>query len=146
MNEGERVPIAFSPREEPLAPAAVVAIGLVAHALGEHLLQRSDEQLLAWTGVAGENVLIVLGAAESLPWVDGVSYLGRDPRAPRLLLPTNLQPDATLIELFEAAVIRRASELTPPLAVLVSPPRILSLAAALPIRRARLLAWLESTP
>ena len=29
----------------------------------------------------------MLGAAEALPWVDGVIYLGRDPRAPSLLLP-----------------------------------------------------------
>ena len=36
--------------------------------------------------------VVVLGATEALPWVDGVNYLGRDPDAPRLLLPTMLRP------------------------------------------------------
>jgi hypothetical protein len=94
--------------------------------------------------VAADGVLVVVGASSELPWVDGVQYLGRDPRAPRLLLPTALEPAGMPIEVFEQAILAHAERLAPPLAVLALPPRVLSVAAALPIVRARLEAWLES--
>ncbi len=141
----ERVQITFSPRDEVLEPVATIALGQAARMLAERLLRHADEQLRAWTGVAAADVLVVLGASDSLPWVDGVSYLGRDPRAPRLLIPTTLRP-AVAIEVFEQAVLAGDSRLAPPLAVIVSPPRIFSVAGALPIQRDRVRAWLEANP
>lgn len=146
MQECKGISITFSPRDEILEPVATIAIGPAARMLAERLLQHPDEQLREWTGVAGTGVLVVLGASDSLPWVDGVSYLGRDPRAPRLLVPTTLQPATVAIEVFEQAVLGGDSRLAPPLAVIVSPPRIFSLADALPIRRDRVRAWLEANP
>lgn len=146
MKEGSRVPVTFLPREEVLEPAAAVAFAPVARVLAERLLEYSDEQLGEWTGVAGAGVLVVLGTAHSLPWVNGVSYLGRDPRAPRLFVPTTTQASPAAIEVFERAILRRHERLAPPLAVVVSPPRILSLSEALPIRRDRIRAWLEVNP
>jgi hypothetical protein len=87
-------------REPPLAPLAVVARGPVAQRLAARLLRREDAALGALAGVAGEGLLLLLGEADALPWEDGVEYLGRDPAAPRLLLPTRHAPDvpAALLE------------------------------------------------
>lgn len=142
MGDARGIPVTFSARDERLEPTAVAALGAAARALGRHLLQCSDERLAAWTAVAGTDALFVLGASDSLPWVDGVFYLGRAPGAPRLFVPTTLRPTTIAMELFEAAILSHAPALVPPLAVMVAPHRIVSLAGALPIGRQRLRAWL----
>jgi hypothetical protein len=146
MTGPRRVAIEFLPREAILEPVAVLGLGVVARRLAERLLRYEAEDLKRWRGVAGRGVIAVLGPGERLPWVDGVAYLGRDPRAPQLLLPTTLGPRGLPAELLERAILQQAAQLVPPLAVLAFPPRILSLAAALPIARGRLSAWLEAQP
>jgi hypothetical protein len=132
------------------------ATGAAARALARRLLEEPDERLAELRGLTGDSLLAVLGAAEVLPWVDGVVYLGADPDAPRLLLPTALAP-ALAAGLFEAAVLRHverrfaaerglAGPPAPPIAVLDRPRWAFSLAAAAPIQRARLVAWLEAAP
>jgi len=134
------VSIAFVSRPLPLEAVAVSGIGEVARRLAQRLLQLSNTDLSALRGVVGSEVLIVLGPATSLPWVDGVAYLGHDPAAPRLLLPTMLRPTVAT-DIFERAVLRRAPG-PGPLAVLwAAVPRIVSVAEALPIDHDRLLAW-----
>jgi hypothetical protein len=129
--------VSWAPRDEPLAPRAVAAAGPAARTLARRLLAEPDEALGALRGVAGEDVLVLLGEAEALPWADGVLYLGRDPRAPGLLLPTALAPDVPP-DLLERALTARHPA---PLAVL--PPRIVPVGAARPVARARLAAWLD---
>lgn len=175
------IAVELVPREPPLAPLAAVATGAAARALGARLLLEPDERLARLRGVAGDGLLAVLGQARGprrtrlaelaatddergddddedgdaleLPWVDGVVYLGRDPAAPRLLLPTALRP-AVPAELFEPAVLRHlerasgaAKRPAPPFALVPAsvdaPPLIFSLAEARPISRARLSRWLE---
>jgi hypothetical protein len=138
-----RLPVAFHPRAAPLAPLGATARGPAARALAERLLARDDDALAALSGVASPDRLIVLGPADALPWVDGVVYLGRDPQAPALLLPTALAPDAPPA-LLERAVLARVS--AAPVAVLADPPALASLAAARPLDRARLCAWLGEAP
>jgi hypothetical protein len=138
-----RLPVAFVPRRAPLAPLAAAAQGPAARALAERLLARDDDALAALSGVASPDGIIVLGPAEALPWVDGVVYLGRDPEAPALLLPTALAPDAPPA-LLERAVLTRVA--AAPVAVLADPPALASLAAARPLDRARLRAWLGEAP
>lgn len=138
-----RLPVAFRPRVVPLAPLAAAAQGRAARALAERLLARDDAALAALSGVASPDRLLVVGPVEALPWVDGVVYLGRDPQAPSLLLPTALAPDAPPA-LLERAVLGRA--LAAPVAVLADPPALASLAAARPLDRARLCAWLAEAP
>ena len=134
----------LSPRSDVLEPIAVVGIEQVARALAERLLAMDDERLSALRGVAAKGLLLALGEGDALPWVDGVTYLGRDPGAPSLLLPTTLRP-AMALDLFERAIARHASGLERPLAVLPSPPRVLSVAKARPIERAIVRAWLEAS-
>src|SRR5580704_8142559 len=137
--------ITFSPRADILDPVAVAGLGPAARALANRLLRLTDEQLRELRGAAGDNLLIVLGETSSLPWVDGVAYLGRDPDAPRLLVPTMVRPDLAL-DVFERTVARRTAALPGPWAVLLSPPQLFSVAHAAAIERDRLHAWLEAHP
>ena len=100
----------------------------------------SDEALHELEGVCGASLIIVQGRPLLLPWIDGVAYLGRDPQASSLLLPTNLLPDVPLA-LFERALVRTC-QLPAPIGVLVSPPMVASLATARPIVRAALETWM----
>lgn len=106
--------LSWLPRAEPLLAIAACALGPAARPLGKRLLRLPAAQQRRLRGVAGRGVLAILGEGEDLPWVDGVVYCGRDPRAPLLLVPTNLQPtvDAALLE---RAVLARHRQLTPPL-------------------------------
>jgi hypothetical protein len=71
-----------------------------------------DLSLTQWTAVSTSDVLVLLGEGQTLPWVDGVRYLGRDPLAPHLLLPTNRTPGVP-VDLFESALIQRSPVLSP---------------------------------
>jgi hypothetical protein len=78
----------------------------------------------------------LLGATDDLPWADGVSYLGVDPEAPSLLLPTTMTPQLPLA-LFERAVLRRASS-GGPFAVLANERRLVSTALARVVLRSEI--------
>lgn len=150
----------WSPRAEPLAPVAAVGWGqATAAALGRRLLAFDDDALGRWQGVAGPEVLLVLdptpadpieppapdAQAPPLPWVEGVQYLGWDPGAPGLLLPTTLSPEIPG-ELLAMALSRRVPPGQAPLALLTQPPRIVPAGSARPIDRAALTRWLDALP
>lgn len=139
----QRLPVAFRPRAGPLAPLAVAARGEAAAAIAERLLARDDAALAKLSGVTAAGVILIAGEAEALPWADGVLYLGRDPAAPSLLLPTALEPDVPA-PLFERAVLARAASLIAPVAVLVDPPALLSAGSARPVERRLLAAFLRA--
>jgi len=144
----ERIPVAWLPRPIPLEPVGVAARGEAARALAARLLSRSDEELATLRGVAGPDVLIALGSGGNLPWADGVVYLGQDPDSPLLLLPTT-HGSSVPPQLLERALVARADRadgadrLSPPLAVLLDPPLLVSTVEARPIVRASLEAWLR---
>ncbi len=132
----DRLRLAWLPRAEPLPAVAACALGPAAHALGQRLLHLPDEHRRRLRGVAGRGVLALLGDAEDLPWVDGVLYYGRDPRAPLLLVPTTRAPtvDAALLE---RAVLARHRDLTPPL-LLVAEGNLVPMGEALTLAEAPL--------
>jgi hypothetical protein len=146
MND-ELVPIAWRPRSAPLEPVGMAARGEAARALARRLLARSDEDLARLTGVAGQDLILLLGDSALLPWVEGAAYLGRDARAPSLLLPTNREPTVPL-PLVERALVARAghSKAEPPLAVLLDPPLLASVLEARPLVRRRLHLLLQEKP
>jgi hypothetical protein len=82
-----RVRLAWIEREPPLAVAGVVGLGPAARALGRRLLARGDAE--AFRGLVREETLVLLG--RDPPWAEGVVYLGREPLAPGLYLPTRLR-------------------------------------------------------
>lgn len=127
--------VGFLAREVPLSPVAAAAVGEAARRLGERLLRMSDERLSALRGVSAEGVFVVIGESDSLPWVDGIDYLGQDSDAPRLLLPTALRPDVPA-DLFERAILARLPGVSGPVAVLASPRRVVPVGSARRIERA----------
>jgi MoxR-vWA-beta-propeller ternary system domain bpX5 len=136
------VSVTFEVRSRALEPSCVVGVGFVARALARRVLSRDDGDLGVLRGIASADILVLLGVADTLPWVDGVTYLGCDPEAPRLLLPT-LQRPTVPVGAFERALLRRAQGIQGPIAVLIEPPRLIPIAEARPLERQRLHAWLE---
>ncbi len=134
--------VRWVPRETPLAPVAVVGFGDVARALARRLLRRTDGGLVALQGVAAPELLAVVGAEAELPWADGALYLGRDADATTLYLPTALRPDVH-VTLFERAFVRGRT-IESPVAVVPGDRGLtaFSLAAARPVSRERLAAWM----
>jgi hypothetical protein len=135
------VPVAWTPREPPLVPAAAIACDRAAFALADRLCAIPDDRLARLSGIAARSLIVVAGSEADLPWVDGVSYVGRDPAAPSLLLPTHLVPDVG-VAIFERAVVARFA-IAPPVVVLPDRALIFSLASALPITRGAVAAWRE---
>ena len=131
----------FGRREVPLAATAVYAEGDAALALGRRLLQRLpvDDPPRVLGSVGAARWLLLVGAA--LPWVDGAIWLGRDPGAPGLLLPTRSGPDMHP-RLIEQALADRFVDLEPPLAVLPDQRLVLPAGRALPADADLLARWL----
>jgi hypothetical protein len=159
VTAAERIRLDWVPRATPLTARAVVASGNAARALARRLLALEDAALGGLVAVASADLLVVLGDASALPWVDGVGYLGRDDAAPELLLPTAVAPTvppAVLEAAVRAAVSGApsaaagsrapidAAGVRAPIAVLAQPPRLVPCGAARAIDRARLVAWLET--
>lgn len=141
MSDPALLPLRWRVREPPLEPVAAAATGEAARALAERLLAMPDERLAALSGVAGTEVLVVTGERGDLPWVDGVQYLGRDPQAPGLLLPTTLSPAVPLPLVERAVMLRRRTPVTP-MAVVLEPPLLVPLDGARKVDRAVLRRWL----
>jgi hypothetical protein len=139
----EAIEIRWRPRALPLRPLGALALGDRSRALASRLLADGDERLERLRGAAGVGVLLVLGSEADLPWIDGIRYLGRDDRAPLLLLPCEQEPDAPLA-IVQAALLRRLGTTRPPVALTPAPARLVSASAASPIDRASLSAWLAA--
>jgi hypothetical protein len=120
---------------------AAAARAAAAVALATRLLARDDDALRRLAGAAAPGLLVILGDAADLPWVDGIVYLGRDPGAPALLLPTALAPDVPA-PLLERALLARGGGA--PLAVLLDPPALVPTGGARPLDRALLETWLAA--
>lgn len=120
-------PLRWRERPVPLPPRAALGLGAVAQALLGRLGRLSAQALGAFEGAAAPGVLVVLGEG-ALPWVDGVIYLGRDPRAPTLLLPTAQEPEVHPA-LLSGAVALRLRRPAGCVAVVASPPRLVAIDA-----------------
>jgi hypothetical protein len=137
------IDIVWTPRFQPLPPVGAFASGLVARELAESLIEMDETVLGRWSGVCTPDSLILLGEAATLPWVNGITYLGHDPLASRLLLPTNREPHVS-VDLLERALLK-ASALLPPLAVIARERRIVSVAAARRVSADAVAEWLRLT-
>ena len=140
-----QIPLEWHPREIPLKPVAVCVQGEPARRMARRLLALDAEALAGLQGVSGAGVLVLLAEADLLPWVDGALYLGREPAAPGLLLPTMLLPSAPL-PLLERALRLHLPELTSPLALVPGMQTALALHAAAPLIHEALQRWLEANP
>jgi hypothetical protein len=142
---GPRLAVTWAPRPEPLIARAVAATGDAALALGHRLAAQGDAGLARLAAVAGDGILVALASSpHDLPWCDGVVYLGSEPAAPTLLMPTALAPSLPAALLERAVRARLAA--AGPIAVLPAPLRLVACGAARAIDRGRLAAWLGVAP
>lgn len=125
----------WQPRPHPLAPVGAVATGEAARRLVDRLLRLPDDALGALEGVGGEGLIAVLG---EVPWTDELTWLGRDPAATALLLPTTRAPGPPA-DLLQAALLRRVPEGSAPLVLL--PEGLIPMGRARPVDRAWLSRW-----
>jgi hypothetical protein len=139
MPQLSQLKIRWKPRECPLLPVGVAAQGETSLRLARRLLQLDDESLRQLAGVAGSQLIVVQGASERLPWVDGVQYLGFT--AQSALFPTNYQPSLPP----ELLVTAFAAKLGRPglIAVLPDPLLVVPMRGARPLSRQTLALWLE---
>jgi len=133
--------IRWTPRDCPLLPVAVAGQGETSLRLARRLLQMEDESLAQLEGVAGRKLIVVQGRLELLPWAHGVQYLGSDPAAPSLLVPTNYQPSLPP-ELLARAIGGKVS-VAGLISVLPEPWLLVPMRNARAVSRQTLTQWLE---
>lgn len=128
--------MAWQARATALAPAGMVVPAALATTLLARL--RTGKPLPALSAVATRDLLVLLGANDALPWVDGARYCAPHPQAPNLWMPTHLEP-ALPVDLVQTNLLARAGSS----AVLLwhAPELLLPLAAAQALTPS-LLDWL----
>ena len=125
---GPGVTLHWSPREPPLTPAGMVALGPAAAQLAHRLRRLDDAVLSRLRGVFGDDVIALLGPHDWLPWTDGAVYVGE--ALPGLLLPTTIAPGVPEALLL-AALQRKFPQLRLPVVCL--PERAFSAGGAAPL-------------
>ena len=130
-------------REPPLTPAALAVQDQHLGALHVRLQRRSAEALPLLEIVRFEDGVVVLGPEEALPWVDHGLYLGREPQAIGLLVPSREQANVPL-DLFERALRRRLGDVPGTLAVLPGWQKVVPLNGAVRLSSSLLTAGSES--
>lgn len=113
-----------------LEPRAAVAWGEVALRLWQRLEHLPATQRKRLQATAARDVLIILGEAEDLPWVDGVEYAAPEAQAAGLWLPTLWEPDVGGELLLQALTARFARQ---PVLLWREPARVIPLDRALPL-------------
>lgn len=132
----------WSPRDNPLAPLGVAACSAaLSTEMIIKLLKKEDSELAKLQCVAGSGVIFILADENDLPWLDGVVYLGQE-RNSTIYIPTNLNVSVPL-PLLERALLVANPNLLPPIAVLPSVARVLSLAKPFIPNREKLHSLLE---
>lgn len=125
-------------RAVPLEPCAVVAEGEVALRLAQRLGREVGAPLRV---VTSSTLLVALGPAEALPWVDGVRYLGAEAGCPSLLLPTTWETSVPV--LLADRALRRTNQLPDGPLALLSLTRVVPLVSAAPLTHALLERFLR---
>ena len=130
--------MAWQTRPAALTPAGLVAPAVLASPLLSLLRLWEAKQLSTLSVVATRDLIVLLGANDGLPWIDGARYCAPDPDAGNLWTPTHLAP-ALPTDLVQANLIERAD--SSPLLLWHAPEQLLPLAGAQALTPS-LLHWL----
>ncbi|WP_165665098.1 hypothetical protein [Metapseudomonas otitidis] len=125
----------WQPRAQALEPRAALAWGEASRRLHARLLALPAEQLAGLQATAADDLLVVIGEADALPWVEGIDYAAPCEGAPELWLPTRLRPDAPL-DLLARALAKRHGRT--PLLLWPAPARTVPLDRQLPLSEGHL--------
>ena len=125
-------------RNDAPAPGGLIAAGPCAHGLVRALARRDAAALAGLSIVPVRDLLVLLGPADRLPWIDGIRYCAQAADAPGLWLPTTTAPDLPA-DLVHAALQRQTGRST--LLLWTGPDLAVPLDDAVPLD-ATVLAWL----
>jgi hypothetical protein len=117
-------------QEPALEPAGAVACGSAAHGLLRQLQLRPEDERKGLRFVATADMLVLLGDAGQLPWVDGIRYCAASPEAPMMWLPTLLRPRQS-VDLLQHRLLHEAGR--GPVLLWPEPECYLPLDAAAPV-------------
>jgi hypothetical protein len=84
--------LAWERRTQALTPAGMVTRGDVTQRLLAQLATASEAELANLSVVATRELMVLIGANDDLPWIDGARYCAPDPQVATLWLPTTLAP------------------------------------------------------
>jgi hypothetical protein len=140
-NIAKEFPLTWKSRREHLPAIAVAGRGVSRCIIMERLRRRAPADLAALRIIVEDDYFVVLGDCVALPWVSGSFYLGCDPDAPSLLLPTALEPTLPA-NLFEEVVRARFPMHTEQTAVFPRPLHLMSMTDARPLTDDAVFAWL----
>lgn len=132
-----RIEVEPAPVGEVLAIDGVAAWGDALPRMLARLRAADDESLARLRGVRGDDVLVLVGPSDALPWIDGARYLARTVDEPNLLLPTGVRTQMSP-RIVLRALLGKTPGLRPPLVLLPDGRRLISIADARPIVRAQL--------
>jgi len=96
-------------RSEALTPAGMVTSGQATGRLLARLRALDAPDLSRLSVVATRDMLVLLGSAADLPWVNGARYCAPDPATQSLWMPTNMAP-ALPADLLRRSARARAGE------------------------------------
>ncbi|SHH13754.1 hypothetical protein [Massilia sp. CF038] len=82
----------WSERSEALPPSGMVTAGAVTRRLLARLRSVDGQALSRLSVAATRDLLVLIGPADELPWVDGARYCAPDPDVHSLWVPTNMRP------------------------------------------------------
>jgi len=98
--------LAWALRAEPLPVVACFASGRQPATLDRRLQSLGGPRVAGLRLIETVQGTLILGAESALPWMPDLIWLGREPGAAQLLLPTQWQPGLPL-EWVEAACVQR---------------------------------------
>ena len=130
--------MAWDTRAAALTPAGLVAPAALARTLLPLLGRYEQARLQALSAVVTRDWLVLLGANDALPWIDGARYCAPHPEARNLWTPTQLSPRLPA-DLVQANLVGRAGG--SPLLLWHAPEMMVPLAGAQALTPA-MLDWL----
>lgn len=130
--------IVWYQRPMALIPAGLVLSKELVPAFVSQLGRYEPKQLSLLSIVATRDLVVVLGANDALPWIDGARYCAPDLEARNLWTPTNMVP-ALPTDLVQTNLIERAG--SSPVLLWHAPEQLLPLAGA-QVVTVPLLHWL----
>lgn len=134
-------PISWKSRTKPLEAVAVAGRGVTKAMFMDRLRRRTDADLSGLRIILDDDSFILLGESARLPWASGGLYLGCDPNAPGLLLPTMIEPTLPA-HLFEEVLRSRCPNLPAQTAVFHRPLHVVPVTNALPMTDDSIMNWL----
>lgn len=122
--------LSWQSESEPPFAQGVVGVGAVARRLFAAIEQRLQPARQSLMATANDDLLIITGPTQELPWVDGAQYIAPRAEAQALWLPTAQRPTLPL-DLLDRAIRRQHPQ--SPLLLLPAPAQLVPLTRLLPV-------------